>query len=126
MKSNYYEHLFIVNSVLDEEEIKAIVNKHIDFLKENGAEIEETDEWGIKRLAYEIDGKRSGYYVNVYFDAPADLIARHERQLTIDDNILRFITLKYDNKMKQHRELQKKGEVPSIFVEVPSEEEEED
>lgn len=125
MKKNYYEHTFIVNAVLDEEDIKATVQKHIDFLKDNGAEIEEVDEWGIQRLAYQIDGKRSGYYVNAYFDAPSDLIAKFERQLQIDDNIMRYLSIKYDNKMKKHRELQKKGLVPEVFPEVSPEGEEE-
>lgn len=125
MKKNYYEHTFIVNAVLDEEDIKATVQKHIDYLKDNGAEIEEVDEWGIQRLAYQIDGKRSGYYVNTYFDAPSDLIAKFERQLQIDDNIMRYLSIKYDNKMKKHRELQKKGLVPEVFPEVSTEGEEE-
>ena len=115
MKKNFYEHTFIVNAVADEEEIKATVNKHIDYLKENGAEIHEADEWGIKRLAYMIDGKRSGYYVNLYFDAPTELIVKYERQLQIDDNIMRYLTIKYDNKMLRHRELRKKGDIPDIF-----------
>lgn len=124
MKSNYYEHTFIVNAVLDEQDIKANVEKHLGFLKENGAEIEEANEWGIQRLAYEIDGKRSGYYVNIYFTGPSDLIARFERQLQIDDNIIRYLTIKYDNKMKRHRELQKKGTVPEVFPQVVSESDE--
>jgi small subunit ribosomal protein S6 len=118
MKTNYYEHSFIVNAVLDEEDVKATVQKHIDFLKANGAEIDEVNEWGIQRLAYDIDGKRSGFYVNAYFNAPSDLIARFERQLQIDDNIIRYLTIKYDNKMLRHRELQKKGQIPEVFPEV--------
>ncbi len=115
MKKNFYEHTFIVNAVTDEEEIKATVNKHVDFIKENGADIDEIEEWGIKRLAYVIDGKRSGYYVNMYFHAPADLIVKFERLLQIDDNVMRYLTIKYDNKMLRHRELRKKGTLPDIF-----------
>jgi small subunit ribosomal protein S6 len=124
MKTNYYEHTFIVNAVLDEADIKANVEKHVSFLKDNGAEVEELDDWGIQRLAYEIDGKRSGYYVNMYFTAPSDLIARFERQLQIDDNVIRYMTIKYDSKMKRHRELQKKGAVPEVFPQVPADSDE--
>jgi len=52
----------------------------------------------------------------MYFDAPAEAIASVERQLRIDDDILRFMTLKYDAKMLRHRELQKKNEVPDVFA----------
>lgn len=121
MKKNYYEHLFIVNAILEEDEIKSTVKRHVDFLTNNGAELDEVAEWGIQRLAYEIDGKRSGYYVNIYFHGLPDTIARFERTLKIDDNILRFMTIKYDNKMLRHRELQKKGNVPEVFPAVPEE-----
>lgn len=126
MKKNYYEHLFIVNAILEEDEIKSIVKRHVDFLTENDSELDEVAEWGIQRLAYEIDGKRSGYYVNIYFYGLPDTIARFERNLRIDDNILRFMTIKYDNKMMRHRELQKKGNVPEVFPTVPEEGSEEE
>lgn len=121
MKTNYYEHLLVVNAVIDEEEIKSTVQKYVDFLKENGCEMDEVNEWGIQRLAYEIDGKRSGYYVNLYFTGPASVIATLERNEQIDDNIMRYMTIKYDNKMLRHRELQKKGAVPEVFSEIEEE-----
>jgi small subunit ribosomal protein S6 len=115
MKSNFYELTYIVNAVLDEEQIKATVQKYTDFMTSGGAEFDEIDEWGIQRFAYEMDGKNSGYYVNAFFTGPVDLIAKLERQMLIDDNILRFLTLKYDNKMLHHRDLQKKGKLPVVF-----------
>lgn len=121
MKKNFYEHTFIVNTVLDEADVKATIEKHINYMKDNGADFDEINEWGIQRLAYDIDGKRSGFYVNAYFTAPSDLIAKFERQLQIDDNIIRYLTIKYDNKMLRHRELQKKGQVPEVFPEIPVE-----
>jgi small subunit ribosomal protein S6 len=124
MKKNFYEHTFIVNTVLDEADVKATIEKHINYLKDNGAELDEVSEWGIQRLAYDIDGKRSGFYVNAYFNAPTDLIAKFERQLQIDDNVIRYLTIKYDNKMLRHRELQKKGQIPEVFPEIPVEGEE--
>jgi small subunit ribosomal protein S6 len=62
-----------------------------------------------------MDKKNTGYYVNLYFNGPSDLVAKLERAMAIDDRIMRFLCLKYDAKMLRHRELQKKGEVPSIF-----------
>jgi len=116
MKSNFYELTYIVNPVLDEEDYKNTVEKFTKLLTDQGAEVEEVDEWGLRQFSYEIEGKKSGYYVNAYFDAPAEAIAKIERALRIDDNIIRYLTLKYDAKMLRHRELQKKNEVPDIFA----------
>ncbi len=115
MKKNYYEVTYIVNPVLEVAQIKEEVAKYSNFVTDNGGVFDEVNEWGIRRLTYEIDGKGSGYFVNMYFTAPSDLIAKLERAMQISDNVIRYMTLKYDNKMLRHRELQKKGEVPNIF-----------
>lgn len=115
MKKNYYEVTYIINPVLEEAQIKEEVAKLSNVVTDNGGVFDEVNEWGIRRLAYEIDGKGSGYFVNMYFTAPSDLIAKLERAMQISDNVIRYLTLKYDNKMLRHRELQKKGEVPNIF-----------
>ncbi|MEX2632907.1 MAG: 30S ribosomal protein S6 [Balneolales bacterium] len=120
MKKNFYELTYVINPVLEEEEIKGLVGKFTDYLTENGAVIEEVDEWGMQRFAYDIDGKGSGYYVNAYFTAPGDLITKLERVFQIDDHIMRYLTIKYDNKMLKNLELKKKGKAPSIF-DIPEE-----
>ncbi len=122
MKKNYYELTYIVNPVLDEEQTKATVAKFTDFLTNNGAEIDEMNEWGLQSLAYEINRKNTGYYVNAYFNAPGELIAKLERQMQIDDNVMRYLTLKYDNKMLAYRELQKSGTVPQLRERATDEE----
>ncbi|HAC14958.1 MAG TPA: 30S ribosomal protein S6 [Bacteroidetes bacterium] len=122
MRKNYYELTYIVNPVLDEEQTKATVKKFTDFLTTNGAEIDEVNEWGIQSLAYEIDRKNTGYYVNAYFTSSGELIAKLERQMQIDDNIMRYLNLKYDNKMLAYRELQKSGTVPQLRERTSDEE----
>lgn len=114
MKKNYYELTYIVNAVLDEDQIKATVAKFTDMLTANGAEIDEVNEWGIQSLEYEIDKKGTGYYVNAYFTASGEIIVKIERAMQIDDNVMRYLHIKYDNKMLQFRELQKKGETPAL------------
>lgn len=123
MSNNYYELTYIINPVLEEDKFKETVDKVNKLIEDNGGDIEETDEWGLRQFAYEIDSKGSGYYVNMYFTAPAEAIASVERQMRIDDNIMRYLTLKYDAKMLRHRELQKKNEIPDIFA-IGDEEEE--
>jgi small subunit ribosomal protein S6 len=116
MSKNYYEFTYIINPVLEDDKFKESVDKVSKLIEKNGGEIEEVDEWGLRQFAYDIDKKGTGYYVNMYFTAPAEAIANVERQLRIDDDILRYLTLKYDAKMLRHRELQKKNEVPDIFA----------
>ncbi len=122
MKKNFYEATLIINPVLEEDQVKEVKEGFESFITKQGAEIDEVDEWGIKRLAYEIDGKNSGYYVNAYFHAPAAILSELERYFKLQENIIRHLVLKYDNKMLKHRELQKKGKLPVIFSEEPEEE----
>jgi small subunit ribosomal protein S6 len=123
MSKNYYELTYIINPVLEEDQFKEIVERYSKLIEDSGGTIDEIDEWGIRKFEYDIEGKSNGYYVNLYFDAPGDLIEKLERAMRIDDEILRYLTLKYDAKMLRHRELQKKNAVPSIF-DLEEEEEE--
>ncbi|PSQ54576.1 MAG: 30S ribosomal protein S6, partial [Bacteroidetes bacterium QH_10_64_37] len=80
------------------------------------------DEWGNQRLAYEIDRKRSGYYVNMYFQAPGELIQRLERELEINDDVLRYLTLRMDAKMQRHYEQRKKRQAQEEAAEDEADE----
>jgi len=120
-RTNFYEITFILNPVLEDEQIKNEVDRFKETLSKNKAEVDEIDEWGTQKFAYEMDGKGSGYYVNVYFEAPSESIENIERFLRINDNVMRFLTLKYDAKMLRHRELQKKNAVPNVFVQEEEE-----
>ena len=115
MSKNYYEFTYIVNPVLEEEQYKEAVEKVNKLFTDNGSEIEEVDEWGLRKLAYEIDKKNSGYYVNMYLTGPVEAITAVERALRIDDHFMRYLTLKFDAKMLRHRDLVKKNAVPNVF-----------
>lgn len=115
MSKNYYELTYIISPVLEDDQYKDIIKKYSDMILENDGELDEVDEWGIRKFEYEMDGKSSGFYVNAYFEAPGELIAKLERAMRIDDHIMRYLTLKYDAKMLRHRELQKKNAVPAVF-----------
>ena len=104
---NTYELTYIVNSVISDEQVKDMVSRVTAYISENGGDIIEVDEWGARRLAYPIQKKRNGYYVNMYFTAPGEIVPRLERALEIDDNILRYLTLRMDPKMIRHYEQSK-------------------
>ncbi|HKL14922.1 MAG TPA: 30S ribosomal protein S6 [Balneolaceae bacterium] len=118
MKKEFYELTYILNPVLDDEKFKELVDYVNKLIEDNDGDIVEVDEWGSRQLAYPIEKKNSGYYVNLYFEAPKTAIEPLERNMRINDNIMRYLTLKYDAKMKRHYDLKKKGDLPVIFDDV--------
>lgn len=88
---NRYEALYIIVPELEEEAVKAKVEKFSGIVTANGGEIESVDEWGKRRLAYAIDYKTEGYYVLMTFSAAPELPSELERNLKIDESILRYL-----------------------------------
>ncbi|WP_022834723.1 30S ribosomal protein S6 [Salisaeta longa] len=105
-RKNQYEFTYVISGVVKQDQVDGIIRNTNQFVEEHGGEILEVDEWGSQRLAYEIDRKRSGYYVNMYFKAPGTLIQQLERQMEINDDVLRYLTLRMDAKMIRHYEKQ--------------------
>jgi len=104
---NTYELTYIINPVLNDDRTNDIVQRVTKYIEERDGNILEVDEWGSRRMAYQIDKKRNGYYVNMYFEADGAIIQPLERALQIEDNILRYLTLRMDAKMLRHYEQQK-------------------
>ena len=104
---NFYELTYIINAALSDDQIKEVIRRVNQYIEEHGGEIVEVDEWGTRRLAYPIQKRRNGYYVNMYFRAPGSLIAALERFLEIDEQVLRYLTLRMDAKMLRHYERRK-------------------
>lgn len=119
-----YELTYVISGVVQQNQVDDIVRKVNHLVESNGGDVLEVDEWGNQRLAYEIDRKRSGYYVNMYFQAPGSLINRLERELQINDDVLRYLTLRMDAKMKRHYEKRKKQEAQAEAEEEAADEEE--
>ncbi len=88
-----YETLFVVDVTLGEDAVRALVDKFTALIAENG-EITETNEWGKRRLAYEINYKSEGYYVLVNFKADAAFPSELERVFNITEGIMRSIVVK--------------------------------
>ena len=107
-----YELMYIINPVLNEEQTADIVKRVDAYLSENGATIDQTNVIGSQRLAYPIEKKRNGYYVQVNFSADGEFIARLDRALRINDEIMRHLLLRYDAKMMRHYQAQKSAPAP--------------
>ena len=92
---NRYEMIYIIDTGLEDSARKELIEKVSALIANNGGEIEKVDEtWGKRRLAYAIDYKTEGWYVLVNFKAPADLPRELERNLQINENVLRYLVIK--------------------------------
>ena len=90
-----YETIFIINSEVGEENTKALVEKFKTMI-ETSAQLESIDEWGKRKLAYEIQDKNEGYYVLVNFSSSPDFPAELERVYKITEGILKYIIINKD------------------------------
>lgn len=94
---NSYETIFIVDATLAEESITALKDKFVSLIEANG-ELENVDEWGKRKLAYEINDRTEGVYYLVNFKADGEFPKELDRQYRITDGILRTITIRRDEK----------------------------
>ncbi len=94
---NCYETLFVVKPTLTEEEIAAQIAKIKDVLTKVEAELLATDDMGMRKLAYPVEKNDRGYYTILFYKANGDAIAEIERNLKINEDIIKFLTVKYSN-----------------------------
>ncbi|MFI3297394.1 MAG: 30S ribosomal protein S6 [bacterium] len=93
---NHYESAFILTPVLSDVQMKEAVEKFRNFLLENGAEIENEELWGLKKLAYPIQKKSTGFYALLQFKAEPELIKKLELQFRREERVIRFLTFRLD------------------------------
>ena len=93
---NKYELALVVNAKIDDEARAAVVEKAKDYIARYNGTVTEVEEWGKKRLAYEIQKMREGYYYFIQFDAETEVPAVLEEKLRITENVLRYLVVKQD------------------------------
>jgi small subunit ribosomal protein S6 len=93
---NNYETVFILNPVLSDVQIEETVKKFEDFLIKNDAKMVSKENWGLKKLAYPIQNKKSGFYHLFEFTAPGEVITPYEQEFRRDERVMRFLTVKLD------------------------------
>ncbi|MGD9978639.1 MAG: 30S ribosomal protein S6 [Bacteroidales bacterium] len=101
---NHYETVFIATPVLSEAQMKEAVTKFRGFIAENGGEIVHEENWGLRKLAYPIQKKTTGFYHLMEFKASGELIDRLETQYRRDERIIRFLTVKLDKYAVEYAE----------------------
>lgn len=108
-----YESLIVVSPLLSEEQMKEVKAKFSKLLKDNGAEIVHEDYWGLRKLAYPMGKKTTGFYNVTEFKAPGDIIAKLEIEYKRDERIMRFMTIVLDKYAKEYNEKKRKGLIGS-------------
>jgi len=93
---NHYETVFILNPVLSETQIKETVKKFEDYLVSKGAEMIWKENWGLKKLAYPIQHKKSGFYHLFEFKMAGEHISNYELEFRRDDSVMRYLTVRLD------------------------------
>ena len=92
---NKYETMYIISTTIDEERVKGLIEKFNNLVSEHG-ELEKVEEWGRKKLAYEVQDQKEGYYVLMNFSANSDFPAELERNFKITEGILKYMVIKKD------------------------------
>ena len=101
---NQYETVFILTPVLSDEQMKEAVAKFKKVLTDNGAEILNEEAWGLKKMAYAIQKKSTGFYCLVEFKGEPTLVNKLETAYRRDEKVIRYITVKLDKYAAQYAE----------------------
>ena len=91
-----YEHVFLARQDLAQAQVDALAENATKIIEDNGGKIAKTETWGLRSLAYRIAKNRKAHYVALDVDAPAAAIAELERQSNINEDIIRFLTIRVD------------------------------
>ena len=105
---NQYETVFILTPVLSDDQMKEAVKKYEDYLTNAGSEIVHEEHWGMRKLAYPIQKKSTGFYHLIEYKAEGDVIANVETELKRDERVLRFLTVKLDKHAIAYNEKKRK------------------
>ena len=93
---NHYETVFILTPVLSDAQMKEAVEKFSKVLTDNGASIVNTELWGLRKLAYPIQKKSTGFYSLIEFDAESTIVDKLETAYRRDERVIRFLTFRLD------------------------------
>ena len=91
-----YEHIFLSRQDVSAQQVEDLTKTYSDLLAENGGKVANSEYWGVKTLSYRINKNRKAHYTLMNIDAPAAAVAEMERQMRINEDVLRFMTIRVD------------------------------
>lgn len=105
-----YEQLFIVNTAAPEADVDALLEQLGGIIKASGGNLDKTDKWGVRKLAYRVSRQAEGFYILLSFSCGPKAIHELERRLRVADLVMKFITVRLDERMKRVVKRQKRRE----------------
>lgn len=105
-----YEEMFIIRPDATEEEITPIVEQVRTTVTSAGGTVDKEERWGVRKLAYRVEKRNEGYYVLMQFTAGAGTVKEVERRLRVNDNVLKYMTVRIDEKLKKIEKRRKERE----------------
>ena len=120
-----YEELFIVRPDAPEEEIDQLIEQLTTQIAGEGGNVDKSEKWGVRKLAYRVQKRNEGFYVLLQFTAKPETVRELERRLRVADLVLKFLTVRIDEKLKKIEKRKKDREKraarkPAIPVPAPS------
>jgi small subunit ribosomal protein S6 len=113
MNNRVYESAILINAALEDETIKSLIEKVKETITSNGGEILEIEDWGRKRLAYQVKKSKIGYYSIFRFNSLPDLVPKLERFYQLDESILRYLTITLSKEALEQIEIDKSYQTPA-------------
>ena len=95
---NYYEHTLITKQDLQENKVKAFINKYIDIINNNSGKVIKTENWGLKNFSHKIKNNKKGFYFHIKFEGVGKTIEELEKEENIDQMLIRYLTVR----VKEH------------------------
>ena len=91
-----YEHIFLARQDLSQSQVDALAAQATEIIEKNEGKVTKTETWGLKNLAYKIDRNRKAHFVMLNIDGPGSVVAELERQTRINEDVLRFLTIRVE------------------------------
>ena len=92
----FYESIFIARQDIPATQVETLASGFADIVRSNGGQVTKTEQWGLRNLAYRIKKNKKGHYVMFNLDAPPEAIAEFERNMRLNEDVLRFLTVRVE------------------------------
>jgi small subunit ribosomal protein S6 len=91
-----YEHVFLARQDLSQAQVDALAQTATEIVEQNAGKVTKTETWGLRNLAYKIQKNRKAHFVMLNIEAPAGVVAELERQTSINEDVIRYLTVRVD------------------------------
>ena len=105
-----YEHVFLARQDLAQAQVDALAETATKIVEDNGGKVVRTETWGLRNIAYRIAKNRKAHYVALDFEAPSNVVAELERQTQINEDVIRYMTIKVDAHEQGPSAMMRRGE----------------